>query len=158
MDFIQKYHLMIDMMKQVMWIVGRSEPLYSSSSVGKVDYRKVESLISQERMPPRMKPTSIIYGASRRCNVVTPVVTQPLSLPSSTSVPDGETLTLNAVVTRSTTRRNRQRKHKREAQPNHLLVEADDLPENNHVDSSTPSTLQSYVYGNVFDVRQIKLE
>ena len=135
MDFIRKYHLIIDMMKQVMWIGGRSEPLHSSSSVGKVDYRKVESLISQERMPPQMKPTSIIDSASWRSNVVTPVVTQPLSLPSSTSVPGGETLTLNAVVTRSTTRENRQRKYKREAEPNHSSVEADDLPENNHADS-----------------------
>ena len=135
MDFIRKYHLIIDMMKQVMWIGGRSEPLHSSSSVGNLDYRKVVSSISQEPMPPRTQPTSIINRASWRSNVVTPVVTQPLSLPSSTSVPDGETLTLNTVVTRSTTRQNRQRKYKREAEPNHASVEADDLPENNHADS-----------------------
>jgi predicted aspartyl protease len=135
MDFIRKYHLIIDMMKQVMWIGGRSEPLHSSSSVGKVDYRKVVSSISQESMPPRMKPTSIIDRASRGSNVVTPVVTQPLSLPSSTSIPSRETLSLNAVVTCSKTRRKRQRKPKRAPQLIHSSVETNDLPENNHVDS-----------------------
>ena len=157
MDFIRKYHLIIDMMKQVMWIGGRSEPLHSSSSVGKVDSRKVVSSISQESMPPRMKPTSIIDRASRRSNVVTPIVTQPLSLPSSTSVPSRETLSLNAVVTCSKTRRNRQRKHKREAQPNYLSVEADDLPENNHVDS----LLKTYHFGPLsghFDILRTYLK
>ena len=145
MDFIRKYHLIIDMMKQVMWIGGRSEPLHSSSSVGNVDYRKVVSSISQERMPPQIQPTPIIDRASWRSNVVTPVVTQPSSLTSSTSVPSRETLSLNAVVTCSKPRRNRQRKHKREAQPNHPPVEAEYLPKNNHVDS----LLKTYHFGTL---------
>jgi hypothetical protein len=47
--------------------------------------------------------------------------------PTAIFVPDQETLTLNAAVTRSKTRHGHQREHERVAQPNHPPVEKDDI-------------------------------
>ena len=51
-DFIRKYNVIINMLKQLIWICGRSESLQSSLRGNESTHRKTVSLIPQERMLP----------------------------------------------------------------------------------------------------------
>lgn len=72
MDFIRKYHLVIDMMKQVIWIGGRSVPLHCSLDQDRVHYPRDERAINssqgmQRRIPlvspSNRSPPSVVAGA-----------------------------------------------------------------------------------------------
>ena len=72
MDFIRKYHLVIDMMKQVIWIGGRSAPLHSSLDQDRVHYQRDECVINSSRTtqrripsvsPSNRSPPSVVAGA-----------------------------------------------------------------------------------------------
>ena len=90
MDFIRKYHLILDMMKQVVWIGGRSEPLHSSPGTGQIDHRSTVSVISHTRtMPQRMVETSIPQTSQQRYKDSIPAI--PHSSPPSCSASDLQT-------------------------------------------------------------------
>jgi hypothetical protein len=86
MDFIRKYHLILDMMKQEVWVGGRPEPLHSSPGAGQIGHRSTVSVISHTpTMTQRMRETSNPQTSQQRCKDSIPVIPYSSSPSSSTS-------------------------------------------------------------------------